>query len=305
MTVIYIVFNYIILAVDAFMCMPSSSAAFPIKNGGFPPLPMSSYSSSLNHGASSLFKKRSRISTFLFIDYDGRDADVKIREVEGGDIAAAAAAGKEVASRMLDGSATGGDTPGTIASSTTSYKPEVVLLFIPLVFLFICLNLGLYGGMGMEKAASFSDWGGLAAMYAAWATYIGAWMTYGMVEKNRDLVLKNRKEDKEDAVVLREKDQKREDDIRLKDQKREDDIRLKDQKREDGIRVQAKEEAARVRKIERLERKEEKLEDVIAELHSKHLSAWLPSKRHAIDQEIKTANKKLEELQLKVLDLEF
>ena len=277
---IYIVFNYIILAVDAFMCMPSSSAEFPIKNGGFPPLPMSSYSSSLNHGASSLFKKRSRISTFLFVDYDERDADVKIREVEGGDIAAG---GNEVASSMLDGSATGGDTPGTIASSTTSYKPEVVLLFIPLVFLFICLTLGLYGGMGIEKAASFSDWGGLAAMYAAWATYIGAWMTYGMVEKNRDLVSKNRKEDKEDAVVLREKDQKR----------------------EDGIRVQAKEEAARVRKIERLERKEEKLEDVIAELHSKHLSAWLPSKRHAIDQEIKTANKKLEELQLKVLDLEF
>ena len=66
------------------------------------------------------------------------------------------------------------------------------------------------------------------------------------------------------------------------------------------MREEDKEEGVMMRKLERLERKEDLLEDVIAGLHSRSLSAWLPPQRYAIDQEIIVANKKLEELRVKL-----
>ena len=171
--------------------------------------------------------------------------------------------------------------------------------------------VGTYGGLGSQRATTFSEWGGVSALYAAVSTFIAGVMSYSMLQKavvlaatnrtedrevattnrkeEKEVATTNRREDKEEAAILLEMAHKREDAIRMEG-KLEAAILLEvAHNREDAIRKEDREEAAmreaKMRKMDRLERKEERLEDAIAGLHSRRLSAW-PNQWHAIDQDM-------------------
>jgi hypothetical protein len=130
---------------------------------------------------------------------------------------------------------------------------EVGFVLAPIIFCVLVYLGSTSGGLGVDKARTFTDWGGVVALYAVFALYIGGVMLYVMAARNR-----------------------------------REDIEMR----------------GHLRRMDRLERLGDRVEDSIFRLLERRWSAWWPWDRRAIDLEINAAQARLEDLQAQYHDLE-
>jgi hypothetical protein len=159
---------------------------------------------------------------------------------------------------------------------------ELGFVLAPIIFCGLIYLGSNSGGLGVDKARTFSDWGGVVALYFAFASYIGEVMLYVMAEKAADVAARNRKENQEREDALR-KERKEE---REEDKKDARHWRRMEREWEDHL-----------RRMDRLERLGYIVEDSIFRLHLMRLSTWWPWDKRAIDQRISAQEARLADLQ--------